>query len=124
MGIIGKWKVTDANVFGKDFKQTWRKTEDVLADESVHPMQRGLARTVYVFEEDGRALTLLPKGIVPAGEAESYDDDFDLAHAAQWKEEGGRLFISTIENDNIEWNEIVPDGEGYIVLGMHRIVKM
>ena len=58
MSIVGKWKITDANVFDMSFKQTWRKVADVLADENVHPMQKGMARTVYVFEEDGKALML------------------------------------------------------------------
>jgi len=124
MSIIGKWKVTEANVFDKSFKYTWRKAEDVLTDESITPFQKVFARSVYVFEEDGRALTLLPKDLIPADEAEgAYDKDFVITHTGQWKEENGKFFIATEENGNTEWNEIVPDGGSYIILNMHRIEK-
>ncbi len=123
MSIVGKWKITDANVFDMSFKQSWRKVADVLADENVHPMQKGMARAVYVFGEDGKALMLIPKGIAPAGEAESYDDDYDLMKASEWKEEGGKLYIAAFENGNTEWNEIVPDGDGFILFDMHRVEK-
>ena len=124
MGIIGKWSVTEAKVFDKDFKYTWRKVADVLTDGSITPFQKVFARTVYVFEEDGRALTLLPKELIPAAEAEeAYDTALAVAHTSQWKEEGGKFFIATEENGNTEWNEIVTDGEEYIILDMHRIAK-
>ena len=43
--------------------------------------------------------------------------------SSEWKEEGGKLYIAASENGNTEWNEIVPDGDGFILFDMHRVEK-
>lgn len=123
MDITGMWKVSEVNVFDKDFKQTWRTSADILADGSINPMQKLFAQTCYKFEEDGTAVSLMPKALVPAGEAEAYDDEYVLAKKTQWKEENGKLFIAAEENGEADWQEMTPAGEGFEIFGYQRIVK-
>ena len=123
MDITGMWKISEVKVFGKDFKQSWKATADILADESISPMQKVFAQSSYKFEEDGTALSLMPKAIVPAGEGEAYGDEYVIAKKTQWKEENGKLFIAAEENGEADWQEMTPAGEGFEVFGYQRIVK-
>ena len=122
MDIIGFWKITDINAFDKSFKQTWRTVEDVLADESVHPMQKVMAQGMYLFREDGKCLQLMPKELV-GGEGEPYDDKLVIGKEDDWKEEGGKLFIAAVEDGENDWQEAVPDGGGYVIFNMFKITK-
>ncbi len=121
MDIIGLWKITDVNVMDIDFNQTWRKVEDMLADESVHPLQKAMAQARYLFKDDGTWVQLMPKELDRDGKFESYDDSYVIGHTAGWKEEGGKLLT---EMDGNEWQEMVPDGDGFIAFSMFRIVKL
>ena len=122
MNIIGLWKITDMNAFDKSFKQTWRKADELLADENVPPMQKAMAQAVFLFREDGKSLQLMPKEVT-GGEGEPYDDKFVIGHIADWKEEGGKLFIAAEENGENDWQEIVPEGDSYIMFNMFKIAK-
>ncbi len=122
MSIIGLWKITDMNAMDMSFKQTWRKIDELLADDGVHPMQKIMAQAVYLFREDGKALQLMPKEAV-GGEGEPYDDKYVIGMQTDWKEEGGKLFIAAEENGEPDWQELVPEGDGYVMFNMFKIVK-
>ena len=124
MEIIGKWKVAEANVMDMKFKQTWRLVEDMLADASVNPMQKAMARTVYQFNEDGTALQLAPKELDEGGEYEAFDDSYVIGNSTHWKEENGRLYIAAEENGEDDWIEMIPDGKFLTLFNMHRIAKI
>ena len=122
MNITGTWKVTEVCVFGEDFSQSWRTAEDILADESIHPMQKAFAQSVYRFEEDGTLLSLMPKELA-AGMGEPYDDNYVIAKKTKWKEENGKLFLAAEANGSDDWQEAVPTGTGYEVFGYQRIAR-
>ncbi|MBR6101375.1 MAG: hypothetical protein IKP95_03015 [Ruminococcus sp.] len=122
MDIIGKWKIAEANVFDKNFKQTWKTAEEIQSDPGVNPMQKAMSRGVYAFEEDGTLLSLFPKDMND-GSMEAYDDEFIIGNKSKWKEEDGKLFTATEENGELEWNEAVPTDNGFELLRFHRIVK-
>ena len=122
MSITGLWKITDINAMDKSFKQTWHTVEDVLADENIHPMQKVMAQAMYLFRGDGKCLQLMPKEIV-GDDGDSYDEKYVIGRTADWKEEGGKLFIAAEENGENDWQEIVPDGESFIVFNMFKIAK-
>ncbi len=107
----------------KSFKQTWRTVEDVLADESIHPMQKIMAQGMYLFREDGKCLQLMLKEIV-GGDGESYDDKYVIGQTSDWKEEGGKLFVAAVEDGENDWQEIVPDSDSFIIFNMFKIAKV
>ena len=128
MSIIGLWKVKELNVVEVNkethsITRTWRTSEDIAADGSVNPMQKAFAQSAYKFEEDGTVLSLMPKAIVPEGEGEAYDDEFVIAKRTQWKEENGKLFLAAEENGELDWQEMIPAGDGFEVLGYQRIQR-
>ena len=128
MNITGLWKVSEINVVkvnreDHSITRTWRTSEDIAADGSVNPMQKGFAQSAYKFEEDGTALSLMPKAVVPEGEGEAYDADFVIAKRTQWKEEDSRFYIAAEENGEPDWQEMIPAGDGFEVFGYQRIVR-
>ena len=122
MSIIGLWKITDLNAMDKNFKQTWRSVDELLGDDSVHPMQKVMAHAMYLFNEDGKALQLMPKEIV-GDDGEPYDDKYVIGRIADWKDEGGKLFIAAEENGEPDWQELIPEGDSYIIFNMFKIAK-
>lgn len=122
MNITGTWKVTEVCVFGEDFSQSWRTAEDILADSTVSPLQKAFAMAAYQFEDDGTALSLMPKEVT-GGEGEPFDDTYVIAQRTKWKEENGSLFIAALENGEDDWQEMLPAGEGFEVFGYQRISR-
>lgn len=123
MSIIGLWKITDMNVIDMNFDQTWRAVDGVLADETVNPLQKQMAQSKFLFREDGRALQLMPKELDKSGRFMAYDDKFVISKETKWKNEGDRLFIAAEENGEADWQEIVHDGDGYVLFDMFKIAK-
>ncbi len=121
MDIIGLWKITEANVMDMDFNQTWRKVEDILADDSIHPMQKAMAQNMYLFGEDGKMLQLMPEEYDKENKYEKYDENYVIGHKADWEEKEGRLFFAAEGNGQ---TEIVPDGDGFIIFDMYKIRKV
>ena len=121
--IIGLWKIVEVNVMDMEFNQTWRSVEDLTADEAVHPMQKAMAQAKFLFREDGKALQLMPKALDTRGEHEAYDDSYVIGRETDWKEDGGKRYLSTVENGNVVWQEIVPSGDGYVIFDMFKIVR-
>jgi hypothetical protein len=125
MSIAGKWIISEVNAFDKNFKQTWRAAGDVIADSGASPMQRAMAQSVFVFEEDGGFKQLVPKELDAGGEYPAYDDSCVIAKVSKWKEENGKLFVAAEEDGQDDWQEIqsLPDGSGFIIFGFFKIVK-
>jgi hypothetical protein len=124
MDIAGLWKIKEINAFGMDFKQTWKETEGLDSDEGVPEMQKIMAKTMYQFEQGGRYVTILPKEAAEDGGSGEYDKNHVIGSVGSWKEEGGRIFVSTEENGELVWNEAVPWGDGLELLGFFRIEKI
>lgn len=122
MDITGFWKVSEANVFDKSFKQSWRTVEDIAADPEVNPMQKAMSRAAYAFEADGTVNMLMPKELDPS--METYNDEYGISKKTEWKEEGGKLFIAAEENGGQDWQEIVPAGDAIELFGYHRAVRV
>ena len=123
MDITGFWKVSAVNAFDKNFKQTWKTSDEIAADDSINPMQKAMAQGAYVFAEDGTMISLMPKKFVPAGEGEPYDDTYVIAKKSAWKEEGGKLYSAAEENGELDWQEMKPVDGGYELFGFQRIAK-
>ena len=60
---------------------------------------------------------------VPRGEGEPYDDKYVIGMQTDWKEEGGKLFIAAEENGEPDWQELVPEDDGYVMFNMFKIAK-
>ena len=125
MGIAGKWIITDVNAFDKDFRQTWRTAADLIADSEANPMQKAMAQSVFVFDENGEFKQLIPKELDADSEYAAYDDSYAVAKKSKWKEESGKLFVAAEENGEDDWQEIVkaPDGEKLVIFGFFKIAK-
>ena len=122
MDIVGLWRIAELNAMDMSFNQTWKKVEGLDSDPDVPMMQKMMAKTTFVFKEDGTFLQLAPKEMA-GGEGEPYDDDHVIGHKSEWKEEGGKLLIASEENGEYEWSEVVPAGDGFEIFGFFRIVK-
>ncbi|MBR4696914.1 MAG: hypothetical protein IKP18_00495 [Candidatus Methanomethylophilaceae archaeon] len=120
MSIEGLWKISEINALDSDFNQAWRSAEGLDADEGVSPMQKAMARSMFLFEQGGRYLQLLPKDLGPG---EVYDDDHVIGRVGSWKTEDGKVFVDTEENGAQVWSEAVPFGDGFEVFGFFRLVR-
>ena len=125
MGIVGKWIITEINAFDKSFKQTWRTVSDLLADSDANPMQKAMAQSVFVFEEDGAFRQLMPVEIGADSGFPAYDDKFVIAKTSKWKEENGKLFVAAEEDGQDDWQEVqtLQDGESCIIFDFFKIAK-
>ena len=124
MDLTGLWKIAEINALDKNFKQTWKATEGLDADDSVSEMQKTMAKTLYLFKEEGRFITIIPKNAVKDEGFEEYDEEHFIASAGEWKEEDGKTFVSTEENGEIEWTEAIPRDTKFEIFGFFRIERV
>lgn len=138
MNIIGKWKISEAMVFDKDLKSTWRAAADILADDTLEDYVKESVAYRYVFTDDGKALTLFPipadmpreelDELLSSGEASLYDDNTIIVEEKEWKEEDGKLLYNTgvkgevLGEEVSPWTEIRPTADG-IELITFRLVR-
>ena len=138
MEILGKWKVTEAQVMNKDFKMVWRTAADIMADDSLDDYVKQLISYSYCFTDDGKALTLFPipenlpqeelDAALASGELKLYDEKTMILEEKAWKEEDDKLFYDTEAKAEVlgeklsSWMEIKQTATG-IELMAYRLVK-
>ena len=120
MDVIGLWRIVEINAMDMSFKQSWRSVDDL---DGVPEMQRMMAKAAFMFEEGGRLLQLLPKEMDVDGGHEAYDDAYVVGQANGWKEEGGRLMVSNMDDSEEVWTEAVQAGDMIEVYGFFRLSK-
>lgn len=123
MELTGLWKIAEVCVFGSDFSQKWMTVEEMDADASVNMMQKVMAKTMFDFKDDGTVLALMPKEFDKDNEFGEYDDKYGVSNTFKWKSEDGKLYIAARENGEDDWQELVPNGEGFEAFGYQRITR-
>lgn len=139
MNIIGKWKITEQNVFDKNFNRSWRTSEDLVADPEVEDYIKQSINYIYVFTEEGKMLLLFPipadapkeevEAAIASGEFRLFDDHTMILEEKDWKEEDGKLMFDSGTKGEVLGEKISPwieimEIKGGIEFNGYRLAKV
>ena len=139
MNILGKWKITEVQVFSSEgLNLVWRTATDILADEKADDYVKQSLQYKYIFTEDGKALLLYPipanapkeevEKAIASGEFKLYDDNTMILEEKAWKEENGKLYFDSGAKGEVlgeavsPWVEIKETADGIEVMS-YRLVR-
>lgn len=139
MDLIGKWQVVEVMQFDEEKGMIWTKVSDLLAREDADEEALMLAKTIFLFEENGSLTMLspLPEDVsqeeideaVAAGEISLRDGQM-VTGENHWKLEDGKLFADTGAEGEVlgekvgPWEEIKQVDDHTIENMMFRLQKV
>jgi len=138
MDIIGKWRITEAEVFNPDLTKTWKTEAEIMADSSLEDHVKQSLSFRYLFNADGSALILFPipadapkeeiDAAIASGELKLHGDNDMILEEKAWKEENGKFYFDSGAKGEVfgeaisPWVEIKETANG-IELMSFRLVK-
>ena len=141
MSMTGTWIITEARRFDEEKGLVWKRTQDLLADDTIDDSDKKMLKVKYIFDGEGTVMMVMPipegtpqediDAAVATGEVELYGGNMFVMEKKAYKEEDGKVYMDTgikgeILGENINpWEElkVVPDIPGCYEIFFNRIMK-